>query len=229
MPQRAEAEQRAGGPPAAQLERILEQCVAPPRRSRVTTRSPRARSPVAASARRRASAAPSDCLPDVGVLVVDPRRGRPAWSPVRDSTSSRLDLGCGPAPRAGCPHRRVSPDDSSSSTANSRMVSSIQNRGSPSESARWRRRLFSTSESRPSRRSGPSDPSGSQTASAASRRQPPTNTPSRAKSSFSPFEQEVVAPLDRAAERPLALVEVLRAAGQQLRAAGRGVAAAPGA
>ena len=43
-----------------------------------------------------------------------------------------------------------SPAASSSSSANSRIVSSIQKRGSPSESAVWRRRLFSTSEPSPS-------------------------------------------------------------------------------
>ena len=71
-------------------------------------------------------------------------------------------------------------------------------------------RLWSTSAAMPSSASGPP------TASAASSVQPPTKTPSCANSFRASVVEQVVAPADRRAQRPLARRGVARAGGQQV-------------
>ena len=168
--QRAEAEQRPRRPAAAELERVLER---PPALGAVDARRPEAperrRQPqqqlavVRLSVRMQLASAMFGYSPST-------RARNAGWLPVRDSASSRS---ASPAVQAACRSHPASssPADSSSSRPNSRIVSSIQKRGSPSESWRWRRRLFWTSESSPSNSSSPKVPS-KHTASAASRRQP---------------------------------------------------------
>ncbi len=93
---------------------------------------------------------------------------------------------------------------SSSSVAYSRIVSSIPRR----PLSQRRRRFLTTSDSRSSR-------SASQTASAASSEKLPLKTASFRKSSCSLRLEQVVAPLDRRAQRLLPGRRVARARGQQ--------------
>ena len=97
-----------------------------------------------------------------------------------------------------------SPEASSRSRANSRIVSSIQKRSSPSASVRRRTRLLSSRDASVSR-------SESQTASAASSVQPPRKTASRANSCLLVVVEQVVAPGDRGAQRGVALVGIAAA------------------
>ena len=83
------------------------------------------------------------------------------------------------------------------SAAYSRIVSSMRKRGSPSGRSSWRRRLFSRSASS-------SSSLASQTASAASSVQPPAKTASRANRRLLVVVEQLVAPVDRAAQRLLA-------------------------
>ena len=78
--------------------------------------------------------------------------------------------------------RPTAPRSFACSMANSRIVSSIVNRGSPSTPSAWRTRLFSVSDVSPSR---VSPPSPLHTLSISSSPAPPTNTERRAKSSRS--------------------------------------------
>ena len=74
-------------------------------------------------------------------------------------------------------------------------------RGSPSEPSSWRSRLLSTSDVTPSSTSSPEVAGrAAQTASAASRVHPPTKT-ARRRTAPAPLGEQVVAPIDRAAQR----------------------------
>ena len=114
------------------------------------------------------------------------------------------------------PHRL----ESRRSAANSRIVSSIVNRGSStpgSEEASTRdtTRLLSTSDARISRTLLSSGIPGPQTASAASRVKPPAKTASRPNSARSSGLEEIVAPRDRVAQCLLPLRQVARPAREQ--------------
>ena len=100
--------------------------------------------------------------------------------------------------------RRSRPRPPGARSAYSRIVSSIRKRSSPIGF----RRLESTSAARPSR-------SASHTSSAASSGKLPAKTASRAKRSFARRVEEVVAPLDRRAQRALTLGRVTRAAREE--------------
>ena len=107
----------------------------------------------------------------------------------------------------------VARSSSSRASAYARIVSSIVKRGSPSGCSSWRSRLLSTSVASPVR-----TPSAPQTASAASSVQPPAKT-ARPREELPVLRAEqVVAPVDRRAERLLARRLVARPAGEQLEA-----------
>ena len=115
-----------------------------------------------------------------------------------------------------------SPRSSSRSSAYSRIVSSMLKRGSPSAPSELPDEALV--DERGERRRAPRRARARrspQTASAASSEQPPTKTPSRANSACSASVEQVVAPVDRVAQRLLALGQVDGAAGEEVEAAAR--------
>ena len=108
---------------------------------------------------------------------------------------------------------------SSRSRANSRIVSSIVKRGSPSGSSSCRSRLWSTRRSSPSRTSRIAVPIRlADRLGRLERRSRPTKTASARNSALLGCVEQVVAPGDRVAQRLLPRRQVARAAGQQRQA-----------
>ena len=117
-------------------------------------------------------------------------RARP---PRRAGDRSRRGGGARPARRRARPAAR---------SAYSRIVSSIPKRGSPAAMGSVRSRLLFSSDSTPATTSSSRSPA---TAFAPSNVKPPTKAPRLVKSACSSAAQEVVAPLDRGAQRPVPL------------------------
>ena len=165
---------------------------APRRRGRACTRT--------ATAPRRASPAsvgfvvgeePVQALAEVVVVILQTLQPRRLLGALQERLGTvRRPPGTTPHAAARC--ASASPEASSRSAANSRIVSSIQKRSSVK-----RRRLFSTSDCSVSR-------SASATSSAASSVHPPAKTESARNRRCSSAREEVVRPLDRRAQRLLA-------------------------
>ena len=212
VPQRLRAVPRRPGSASSARDRTSSSQARPSLREPLAPQN----GPVAAASRSSSSSSRSSRAQASAartVLVARPprassRRERPIAAPIEPCfrpSATRY---------SACRRRSVGlarPTASSRSSAYSRIVSSGRERGSPPGRSSWRSRLFAISDSSTSS-------SASQTASAASSVQPPAKTARRANSCLLRSREQVVAPVDRAAERLLARRQVARPARQQLQA-----------
>ena len=145
-----------------------------------------------------------NCSTERGCISPPLTSGRTSSARARHQSASRSRV-ASPSPLA-----------SSRSSPNSRTVSSIRKRGSPSAPSSWRSRLLSTSEAMPAKTSR--CPSPDATASAASMVHPPGKTARRRKSVCSSGVRKIVTPGNRVAHRLLPGREGPRPARQQRQA-----------